>query len=143
MGCHLLIKVIWEFSQHMDHKIGPCIMFRNLSFNKTFYKLCECLLTNNYPSRGPTAHPEGSTEPPVLGGASFREIFLQFPSVFIMTLKQHTVNNQSLLNYIPGNWTRLDFVSFKVFSNASSFGKKRGPWFWALGEFLSSIGEEG
>lgn len=24
IGCHLLIKVIWEFSQHTDHKIGPC-----------------------------------------------------------------------------------------------------------------------
>lgn len=57
-GCHLLIKVIWEFSQQTNHKIGPCIMFRILSFNKTFYKLGAYLLTSSSsPSRGPAAHP--------------------------------------------------------------------------------------
>lgn len=57
MGCHLLIKVIWGFSQHTDHKIELCIMFRILSFNKTFYKLSVYLLTNNCPSQGPAAWP--------------------------------------------------------------------------------------
>lgn len=57
MGCHLLIKVIWGFSQHTDHKIELCIMFRILSFNKTFYKLSVYLLTNNCPSQGPAACP--------------------------------------------------------------------------------------
>ena len=57
MGCHLLVKVIWEFSQQTDHKIGPCIMFRILSFNKTFYKLSAYLLTSNCSSRGPAAYP--------------------------------------------------------------------------------------
>lgn len=57
MGCHLLVKVIWEFSQQTDHKIGPCIMFRILSFNKTFYKLSVYLLTSNCSSRGPAAYP--------------------------------------------------------------------------------------
>lgn len=56
MGRHLFIKVIWEFSQHMDNKIGPCIMFRILPFNKTFYKLSAYLLTNKCPSRGPAAY---------------------------------------------------------------------------------------
>lgn len=57
MGCHLLIKVLWEFSQHTDHKIELCIMFRIVSFNKTFYKLSVYLLTNNWPSQGPAACP--------------------------------------------------------------------------------------
>lgn len=66
---------------------------------------------------------------------SFRELFLQFPFVFIMILNQHMMNNQSLLNYIPGNCTRLDFLSFKVFSDASSFRKGR-PWVLGHGEFI-------
>lgn len=66
---------------------------------------------------------------------SFRELFLQFPFVFIMTLNQHMMNNQSLLNYIPGNCTRLDFLSFNVFSDASSFRKGR-PWVLGPGEFI-------
>lgn len=45
------------------------------------------------------------------------------------------MNNQSLLYYIPGNCTRLDFLSFNVFSDASSFRKGR-PWVLGHGEFI-------
>lgn len=57
MDCHLLIEVIWEFSQRTNHKIGPCIVFSILSFNKTFYKLRAYLLTSSSPSWGPAACP--------------------------------------------------------------------------------------